>query len=141
MLDNWSDILSDDLKKLAEITDSSSSSHHTTELIPGERREVAILFMDLEGFTSLSETLDHEEVHKIVNGIMKAMARIVEGYGGYVDKFEGDKIMALFGAVEAAENDSVRAVSAGIKMRDTMSEINDLLSSKNIKLSCHSYGR
>ncbi len=72
------------------------------KLLPGERREVASLFIDLHGFTAMSEELDHETVHRLSSGIMRALSRTIEAHGGYLDKYEGDKIMALFGAVYQA---------------------------------------
>lgn len=141
MSEDWSELLKKDLSKLAEIVVPHAVKFD--ELREGERREVAILFLDLMGFTTLSEMLDHEEVHQIVNGIMQALARIVGWHGGQVDKFEGDLIMALFGAKLATENDCVRAVSCGVKMLETIAEINSLLSVRNIRVNARvgiSYG-
>ncbi|OPL18775.1 MAG: hypothetical protein AVO35_13035 [Candidatus Aegiribacteria sp. MLS_C] len=101
----------------------------------GERRDISALFLDFRGFTELSERLDHESVHLLTGGIMKALAGVVEYHAGYVDKFEGDRIMALFGATGSAENDSVRAVSCGIRMLETMDQIDRTLSGRGICIS------
>jgi len=69
----------------------------------GERRRVAVLFLDLVGFTRLSESLDHEIVHSLVSRVMGFLSSVVESFGGYVDKFEGDRLMALFGAKTSAQ--------------------------------------
>ena len=115
----------------------------TEQLIPGERRDLAILFLDLKGFTAMSETMDHEMVHKIVGGIMQALSSVVKGHGGYVDMFEGDQIMALFGATIATENDCIRAVACGLKMFDVIREANQIFKAKGYEIGARcgiSYG-
>ncbi len=84
MSDDWSSILKQDLQKLSEV--AGVQPVKTEQLIPGERREVAILFLDLKGFTDMSETMDHEMVHKIIGGVMNALSNNVKGHGGYVEK-------------------------------------------------------
>ncbi len=95
----------------------------TRRLKKGERRRVAILFLDLTGFTRLSESMDHEIVHSLITRIMGFLSSVVESFGGYVDKFEGDRLMALFGARTSAENDSARAVSCALRMLGILEEI------------------
>ena len=132
MSEDWSALVKEDLQKLTEVVISQSAK--TEKLIPGERRTVAILFCDLKGFTALSETIDHEMVHRITGGVMQVLSRVIEGHGGYVDKFEGDQIMALFGAKVAAENDCVRSVAAGLKMLESIKDVNKILMGKGIEL-------
>ena len=103
-------------------------------MMEGERRKVAILFLDIHGFTSISETMDHERLYKFTFAVMQALSRIVEQHNGYVDKFEGDLIMAMFGAKQSTENDSFRAVTCALKMLDQISEINGVVSRKGIEL-------
>ncbi|MBD3369149.1 tetratricopeptide repeat protein [Candidatus Fermentibacteria bacterium] len=131
-MENWQTLLERDLQKLAKPT--TSHRGETARLVKGERRNVAVLFLDLKDFTSLSETLDHETVHSLVNTVMSALADVVTNYGGYVDKIEGDRIMALFGARRAAENDSIRAVSCGLRMLQTVDELNTILEERGIRL-------
>ena len=69
----------------------------TIQLKEGERRTVAILFADLKGFTELSEKLDPELVQTTIDEIMRVFTQSIENHGGYVDKYSGDEIMALFG--------------------------------------------
>ncbi len=114
---------------------SDPAADERGELKPGERRDIAVLFLDLEGFTSLSEKLDHEAVHDIASGIMDALVDVTQRFGGYVDKIEGDRIMVLFGARQAGENDSTRAVSSGFMMLDTILAANDILSDKGISVT------
>jgi class 3 adenylate cyclase/predicted ATPase len=129
---NWQTTLAEDLLKLSETVSSRIRSE--TLLRKGERRNVAVLFLDLKGFTDMSEKLDHEVVYELVSGVMKALTAVVEGFGGYVDKIEGDRIMALFGARQAAENDSIRAVACGLKMAETIEGVNRILAEKNLEL-------
>lgn len=105
------------------------------ELKPGERREISVLFLDLGGFTALSERLDHEAVHDISKGVMDALVDITENYGGYVDKIEGDRIMVLFGAIKAGENDSERAVSCGLLMQSAIGAANDILEDTGVPIT------
>ena len=82
----------------------------------GDRRPVTILFCDLSGFTALSGTLDPEELHNFVGRCTALVDRIVEGYGGTVDKHIGDAVMALFGAPIAHGDDPLRAVRAALEI-------------------------
>jgi len=91
----------------------------------GDRREVVVLFADLKGYTALSERLDPEEVTLLVNPLLQRLAGTVYDYEGYVDKFIGDAVMALFGAPLAHENDAERAVLAGLAMLDVISDHNE----------------
>jgi class 3 adenylate cyclase/tetratricopeptide (TPR) repeat protein len=92
---------------------------------PEERRQVTVLFADLSGYTAVSERMDPERVKALVDSALRRLAQEVERYGGSVDKFIGDNVMALFGAPVAHEDDAERAVRAGLGMQDAMSEIND----------------
>ncbi|HBN09477.1 MAG TPA: hypothetical protein DD435_12780 [Cyanobacteria bacterium UBA8530] len=83
----------------------------------GDRRVVTVLFTDVSGFTSMSEKLDPEEVSEIINQFFTVLTQPVYKYGGVVDKYIGDAIMALFGAPVAHEDDPVRAVSAAWEMQ------------------------
>src|SRR5688572_16475361 len=86
----------------------------------GDRRQVVMVFADLQGYTTLSEQLDPEEVTILVGGLLQELAAAVHRYEGYVDKFMGDAIMALFGAPLAHEDDAERAVLAGLEMLEAV---------------------
>ena len=74
-------------------------SEHEAELrLGGERREVTVMFADLSGFTALSSRLGPEELMELTNLYLGLVVRAVETTGGYVDKFIGDAVMALWGA-------------------------------------------
>jgi class 3 adenylate cyclase/tetratricopeptide (TPR) repeat protein len=92
---------------------------------PEERRVVTVLFADLSGYTAIAETRDPEAVKGLVDGSLRRLGQEVERYGGTVDKYIGDNVMALFGAPVAHEDDPERAVRAGLAMQTAMVEIND----------------
>ncbi len=88
----------------------------------GERKVVTTLFADISGFTALSETLDPEQVTEIVNACFQSLTDAVVKYGGVVDKYIGDAIMALFGAPDAHEDDPERAIHAALEMQIALKE-------------------
>jgi class 3 adenylate cyclase/predicted ATPase len=81
-----------------------------------ERRQVSVLFADLTGFTSFSERRDAEEVREMLSEYFDISRRIVDSYGGHVEKFIGDAVMALWGAPVAHEDDAERAVRAALDL-------------------------
>jgi len=81
-----------------------------------ELRLVSVLFCDLVGFTPLSETLDPEEVRELLTGYFDIARAIVSRYGGVVEKFIGDAVMAVWGVPAANEDDAERAVRAGLEL-------------------------
>ena len=76
-------------------------------LFEGERRQATVLFSDLSGYTAMNEQLDPEEVEEIMTRIKKESVRIVESYGGIVNQFVGDEILALFGIPTGHEDDPI----------------------------------
>jgi class 3 adenylate cyclase/tetratricopeptide (TPR) repeat protein len=83
-----------------------------------ERKVVTVLFCDLVGFTSRSERLDPEEVRAIQAPYFARVRSQIESFGGTVEKFIGDAVMAVFGAPVAYEDDPERAVRAALAIRD-----------------------
>ena len=81
-----------------------------------ERRLVSVLFADLVGFTALSETRDAEEVRELLSRYFDTCRRLVELYGGTVEKFIGDAVMAVWGTPTATEDDAERAVRASLDL-------------------------
>ncbi|ESZ55753.1 AAA family ATPase [Mesorhizobium sp. C120A] len=81
-----------------------------------DRRTVTVLFADLCGFTTLSEQLDPEVMQALQNELFKELTAAVQGFGGFVDKFIGDALLALFGAPVAHEDDPERALRAALDM-------------------------
>jgi adenylate cyclase len=90
----------------------------------GDRRPVTVLFADLAGFTSLSEGLDPEDVRGIQADLFREMSASIEQYEGFVEKFVGDAVMAVFGAPLAHEDDPERGLRAALMMRDRMGTLN-----------------
>jgi class 3 adenylate cyclase/tetratricopeptide (TPR) repeat protein len=94
------------------------------QLQVGERRDAAILFLDLKGFTKLSNELDTEEVLDIIKPIFSIFSKIIKKYQGSVDKYEGDAIMAVFGGKKATENDVENAIRSGLEMQYVLEQLN-----------------
>jgi adenylate cyclase len=89
-----------------------------------DRRPVTVLFADLAGFTALSEGLDPEDVRAIQSDLFREMSAAIERYDGFVEKFVGDAVMAVFGAPRAHEDDPERSLHAALLMRDRMTSLN-----------------
>ena len=85
---------------------------------------MTVLFADLSGYTAFAERMDPEAVKSLVDRCLRRLGEEVERYGGAVDKYIGDNVMALFGAPVAHEDDAERAVRAALGMQDAMAEIN-----------------
>ena len=95
------------------------------EALPEERRKATVLFADLSGYTAVAERMDPEAVKSLVERSLRRLGHEVARYGGRVDKYIGDNVMAVFGAPVAHEDDPERAVRAGLAMQAAMEEIND----------------
>jgi adenylate cyclase len=81
-----------------------------------DRRQVTVLFADLSGFTALAERLDPEEVRAFQNALFETLAQAIARYDGFVEKFVGDAVLAVFGAPVAHEDDPARACDAALDM-------------------------
>ncbi len=90
--------------------------------LEGERKQVTVLFVDVSGFTSLSEGLDPEDVHRLMSRALELMLDEVHRYEGTVNQFLGDGIMALFGAPIAHEDHAQRAVHAALGIRRALED-------------------
>lgn len=88
-----------------------------------ERRLVTALFCDLAGFTPIAEQLDPEEVRDMQTQYFSAMSAQVERYGGTVEKYAGDAVLALFGAPIAHEDDAERAVLCALEMQEAIEPV------------------
>ncbi len=88
-----------------------------------ERRLVTVLFADLVGFTPYSESRDPEEVRAMLTVYFDRASEILGRFAGSVDKFIGDAVMAVWGAVTANEDDAERAVRAGLELVDMIDEL------------------
>jgi class 3 adenylate cyclase/tetratricopeptide (TPR) repeat protein len=95
------------------------------EAAVAERRLVTVLFADLVGFTPLSESRDPEEVRELLSRYFDTTRRLIELYGGTVEKFIGDAVMAVWGTPVATEDDAERAVRAGLDLVAAVSALGD----------------
>jgi len=92
----------------------------------GERKRAVIFFSDVRGFTGMSESMEPEQVVELLNEYMTRMVAVIRAHGGIVDKYVGDAIMALWGVPLGGDNDTVRAVSACLAMRQELAVLNEL---------------
>lgn len=90
----------------------------------GEPRVTTMLFTDIRGFTSRSETMRAEDIVQMLNDYFERMVEIVFRFEGTLDKFVGDEIMALFGAPVSGRDDHVRAVKCALAMLDELRNFN-----------------
>ena len=100
-----------------EATPASYTPKHLAEkiltsksAIEGERKQVTVMFTDVSGFTAMSEHLDPEEVHAIMDRAFEVILAAVHAYEGTINQFLGDGVMALFGAPIAHEDHARRAL-------------------------------
>jgi class 3 adenylate cyclase/tetratricopeptide (TPR) repeat protein len=99
-----------------------------------ERRLVSVLFADLVGFTTLSERRDAEEVRELLSRYFETSRRLIERYGGTVEKFIGDAVMAVWGAPVANEDDAERAVRTALDLVAAVSALGDELAAPGLRL-------
>ena len=90
----------------------------------GESRRMTILFSDIRGFTTISESLSPEELTQLLNEYLTAMTDIIMEHGGVVDKYIGDAIMAFWGAPLDDENQEAEACASSVEMMQKLSELN-----------------
>ncbi len=102
-----------------------------------ERRLITAMFADLSGFTPLSEKLDAEELLEVIDPIITALSDLVGRYGGYVEKFAGDALLALFGAPIAHEDDATRAIQVSIEMHRDLARLRETMGENGEGLTLH----
>lgn len=87
-------------------------------------RDVAVLLIDIRGFTALTEAYPPAQLARSLNAFLTQMAHIIAAHGGYVDKFMGDAILALFGIPELAADTALQAARCAIAMQQRLAELN-----------------
>ena len=97
--------------------------HAGGEAGTAERRLVSVLFADLVGFTTLSESRDAEEVRELLSRYFDTCRKLISVYGGTVEKFIGDAVMAVWGTPVATEDDAERAVRAALELVTAVSAL------------------
>jgi len=98
----------------------------------GEKRYATFLFTDVRGFTSMSETLEPEEVTYIMNKALTAQQKAVQKHGGMVDKYIGDAMMAIFNAPIDQDFHENKALDCAKDIQNNMKELNQELTSKGL---------
>lgn len=103
---------------------AAADTAHVTASAGGERRHLTVLFCDLVNSTSLAAQLDHEEWREIVADYHRAAAQAIERFGGHVAEYLGDSVMAFFGYPKTHDNDTERAVRAGLAILEIITSLN-----------------
>ncbi len=93
-------------------------------MLVGDKRQLAVMFTDIRGFTTISEKLPPEQIVESLNAYFGPMVDVVQAHGGIVDKYIGDAIMAFFGAPVKHDNDALQAVSCGFGMLEALAAFN-----------------
>jgi class 3 adenylate cyclase/tetratricopeptide (TPR) repeat protein len=91
--------------------------------LPEERRLITALFADVSGFTSLADRLDPEQLLEVIDPVISGLSSIVGRYEGYVEKFAGDALLALFGAPVTHEDDPIRALRVALEMHAELAHL------------------
>jgi class 3 adenylate cyclase/tetratricopeptide (TPR) repeat protein len=115
-------------------TSATPAATAPTQATPAaERRLVSVLFADLVGFTTLSESRDAEEVRELLSRYFDTCRRLIELYGGTVEKFIGDAVMAVWGTPTATEDDAERAVRAALDLTAAVSALGDEVGASDLQ--------
>src|SRR5262245_43968888 len=103
------------VKELGGPTPAPPEAATSTKTKPhAERRQVTVMFSDLVGSTALSARMDPEDLREIISSYQNCVARVVQRFDGFVAKYLGDGVLAYFGWPKAHEDDTERAVRAGL---------------------------
>jgi adenylate cyclase len=105
--------------------------------IPEERRLITALFADISGFTPLADRLDPEELLEVIDPVVSSLSSIVARYDGYVEKYAGDALLALFGAPVSHDDDAERAVRVAAEMHEELARMRDRLPDDAQGLTLH----
>jgi class 3 adenylate cyclase/DNA-binding NarL/FixJ family response regulator len=97
---------------------------HPDAAIEPQEVVVTVLFSDIRGFSTIAERLEARDVAAVVGRHLTAMAEVVVAHGGTIDKFQGDAVMAIFGAPEPLEDHAARALRCAIAMQRRQGELN-----------------
>src|SRR5262245_27172326 len=90
-----------------------------------DRREVAVIFADVTGFTAICERLDPEEIHDLMNGCFAGLTKAIQTEEGSIDRYLGDAVLAIFGAPVAHEDDPARACRAALAMQSFVEKFSE----------------
>lgn len=110
--------------------DRISIVEKTQPLMESERKHVTILFSDLSGYTAMTERLDPEEVKEMMSHIFDKIAQIIQKYDGFIERFIGDAVMAIFGIPKVHEDDPVRAIISAREIHEAVADFSPGLRDK-----------
>jgi adenylate cyclase len=99
----------------------------------GEVREITVMFADLTNFTAISDTMPPTELMELTNKYFKVIVGVIDEMGGYVDKFIGDSVMAMWGAPASAQDSAARAVASAFLIDQRVSALSSAASSDSAK--------
>jgi class 3 adenylate cyclase/tetratricopeptide (TPR) repeat protein len=116
--------------KCGQKIDVEAKEETTRISAEGERKHVTVLFSDLSGYTAMSEKLDPEEVKEITGRIFGKVSKIIAKYDGFVEKYAGDAVMALFGVPRAHEDDPIRAIKAACGIHECVEALSPEVENK-----------
>ena len=116
--------------------DEPLSKTQPTSTPDSERKHVTVLFSDMSGYTTMTEKLDPEETKEIMGKIFGEISKVVAKYGGFIEKFIGDAVMALFGVPQSHEDDPVRAIKASREIHDVVSSLSSQFEKRIGKALC-----
>ncbi|MBI3800467.1 MAG: AAA family ATPase, partial [Deltaproteobacteria bacterium] len=115
-------VVSDQLPVASPQPPTPSTQHLNLRLTAGERRQLTVMFCDLVGSTALSEELDPEELREVVRAYQQTSAAVIERYAGHIAQYLGDGLLVYFGYPTAHEDDTQRAVRAGLSILAAMQD-------------------
>ena len=102
--------------------------HHPEIMhLGGEKQFLSVIFTDLQGFTAMSDSMDPVKLVRVLNMYLNEMSEVIIALGGTIDKFEGDAIMAFFGAPIPIPDHAVRCCKAALRMKKMEKIINNQL--------------
>ncbi|MEA2840530.1 MAG: adenylate cyclase [Methylobacteriaceae bacterium] len=119
-----------------QIADVIASSDGQDKLLQSHRREISVLFCDLRGFTSFTETNEPEEVMGVISEYIREMCALIDRYEGTIQGFAGDGIIALFNDPVPCADHAERAVRLAADMRDKVAELAAGWSRRGLDLGC-----
>lgn len=116
-----------------------TESPRVNSVSKSERKQVTVLFSDLSGYTAMNERLDPEEVKDIMSRIFVEITQVVIKYDGFIERFVGDAVMAIFGIPTVHEDDPIRAIQAALEIHALVKALSPKFEPKlGQQLSMHS---
>ena len=98
----------------------------------GEEKEISVLFADIRGFTTLTEKMSPQDVIQLLNECMTKISHLIDEFGGVIDKYVGDEVMALFGAPVSSEDHAQKSVACALKIMEELEMWNQERAKQNL---------